>query len=73
MNDSIHIVCPHCHTTNRLFSARLTEHPKCGKCQKALFAGRPVALDTAQFDLHLKKTIFHCLLIFGPNGVVHVK
>lgn len=64
MSNSIHIVCPHCHTTNRLFSVRLTEHPKCGKCQKSLFDGTPVALDAAQFDLHLKKSGIPLLVDF---------
>ena len=64
MSDSIHIVCPHCHTTNRLFSTRLIEHPKCGKCQKSLFDGKPVALDAAQFDLHLKKNGIPLLVDF---------
>lgn len=64
MNDSIHIVCPHCHTTNRLLSTRLVENPKCGKCQKSLFDGKPVALDTAPFDLHLKKNDIPLLVDF---------
>ena len=64
MTDSIHIVCPHCHTTNRLLSTRLVEHPKCGKCQRALFDGKPVALDTALFDLHLNKNDIPLLVDF---------
>lgn len=55
MNDSIYVICPHCQTTNHLLAARLTEHPGCGKCQKALFDGKPVSLDIVQFDIHLKK------------------
>lgn len=64
MTDLIHIVCPHCHTTNRLLSTRLLEYPKCGKCQKALFDEKPVALDAAQFDLHLKKNDIPLLVDF---------
>lgn len=64
MTESIHIVCPHCQTTNRLLAARLTEHPKCGKCQNALFDGKPVALNAAQFDLHLKKNGIPLLVDF---------
>jgi thioredoxin 2 len=45
MNNLIHIVCPSCRTTNRLLSKRLSEHPKCGKCQKSLFNGVPLVLD----------------------------
>lgn len=64
MNDSIHIVCPHCHTTNRLLSTRLVENPKCGKCQKALFDGKPVSLDAARFELHLKRNDVPLLVDF---------
>ncbi len=64
MNDSIHIVCPRCHTTNRLLSTRLVEGPKCGKCQTILFDGKPVGLDEAQFDLHLKKNDIPLLVDF---------
>ncbi|RUR16404.1 thioredoxin TrxC [Legionella sp. km535] len=64
MNNSIHIVCPYCQTTNRLNSERLAEHPKCGKCKKSLFYGMPIALDTAQFDLHLKKNDIPLLIDF---------
>ncbi|MDP3268617.1 MAG: thioredoxin TrxC [Legionella sp.] len=64
MNDSIHIVCTRCHTTNRLLSSRLVEHPKCGKCQNALFDGKPIACDTRQFDLHLKNNDIPLLVDF---------
>lgn len=52
----LHVVCPHCDATNRLSQERLGDGPKCGKCQKALFAGEPVALDGAPFDKHLGKS-----------------
>ncbi|MBL7480786.1 thioredoxin TrxC [Legionella bononiensis] len=64
MNDSIHIVCPHCHTTNRLLATRLVESPKCGKCQTALFDGKPVGVDTEHFDLHLIKNDIPLLVDF---------
>ena len=28
--DPIHVVCPHCHKTNRMPAARLGEAPRCG-------------------------------------------
>ncbi|WP_442947251.1 thioredoxin TrxC [Noviherbaspirillum sp.] len=48
----LHIVCPHCHATNRVPSERLCESPDCGRCHRPLFAGRPVALTAAEFDRH---------------------
>lgn len=52
MSESIHIVCPHCHTTNRVAAARLQDGPTCGKCQKDLFTGQPTDLDAAAFERH---------------------
>lgn len=67
MNDSMYIVCPHCDTTNRLLAKRLVEHPKCGKCQKALFTGKPMALDAARFDRHLKHNDIPLLVDFWAD------
>lgn len=53
MSDALHVVCPHCDATNRLPPQRLGDGAKCGKCQRALFTGAPVALDGARFDKHL--------------------
>jgi thioredoxin 2 len=53
MDESLHIVCPHCDTTNRVISTRLVENPRCGKCKHALFMGRPVELRTSTFQKHI--------------------
>ncbi|KTD45537.1 thioredoxin [Legionella rubrilucens] len=53
MTNAMHLVCPHCHTTNRLPTGRLTAHPKCGKCAEPIFDAKPVALDQAAFERHL--------------------
>ena len=53
MSDPLHIVCPHCTTTNRVPVARAGSGPKCGKCRKALFDGHPVELDEASFERHI--------------------
>lgn len=53
MTESLHIVCPHCHTTNRVRHEQLGSAPTCGTCKKALFDGQPAALDAAAFDKHL--------------------
>lgn len=53
MADSLHIVCPHCHTTNRVRQDDLAKAPDCGSCHKMLFTRHPVALDEAAFDRHI--------------------
>ncbi len=64
MNDSLHIVCPHCHTTNRVRQDDLTKAPDCGQCHQALFTGRPVALDEQSFDKHVQRNQIPVLVDF---------
>ncbi len=52
MSETLTIPCPHCHTLNRVPSARRGEGGKCGHCHKPLFAGHPINLDTAHFERH---------------------
>ena len=51
--DSLHVVCPHCQTTNRVRTAQLGSAPHCGQCHQPLFTGHPVALDAAAFERHV--------------------
>jgi thioredoxin 2 len=53
VTDSVHVVCPHCSTTNRVPRARFEEQPTCGRCKQALFTGHPLELDGAGFERHL--------------------
>lgn len=53
---NLHIVCPHCHSTNRLAEERLTANPQCGKCHQALFQQQPVALNSSNFMQHILKS-----------------
>ena len=63
--DPLHIVCPHCHTTNRVAVANLANAPDCGKCHRPLFTGHPVALDDeAAFDKHLARSQLPLLVDF---------
>ncbi len=55
MNPSLHIVCPHCHTTNRVASDQLARAPTCGQCKLALFDAHPVELDNVSFDKHINR------------------
>ena len=55
MNDTVHVVCPHCFAVNRVPTDRLHQGPNCGKCHQPLFPGHPVELDEARFDAYLTK------------------
>ncbi|MDB5893996.1 MAG: thiol reductase thioredoxin [Rhodoferax sp.] len=63
--DSVHVVCPHCHTTNRVARTQLASDPDCGKCKKALFIGQSLALgDEATFDRHIGRNQIPVLVDF---------
>jgi len=64
MTDSLHIVCPHCHTTNRVARADLTNAPDCGSCHQALFTGKPINLDEAAFERHIARSQIPVLVDF---------
>ena len=55
MNPPLHIVCPHCHTTNRVVHDQLASAPTCGQCKLALFDAHPVALDNVSFEKHISR------------------
>ena len=58
MNESdagnVHVVCPHCNTTNRVPNARLGAEARCGSCKSALFEGHPFELTQSNFDRQIK-------------------
>lgn len=56
MSEPLIVVCPQCHTANRLPAERLADGGSCGKCQARLFSGAPVELDTASFDSHVERS-----------------
>jgi len=60
----LHVVCPHCHTTNRVAFADLAAQPTCGKCQQALFNAHPVSLDEAGFERHVSRSHLPVLVDF---------
>lgn len=64
MTNPRHIVCPHCHTTNRVQMDQLGSAPTCGQCKKSLFDGHPVTLDEAAFDKHISRSHIPVLVDF---------
>jgi len=64
MNDTLHIVCPHCHSINRVLSQKIDGGPTCGRCHRSLFFGEPIELTTATFSRHLERNEIPLLVDF---------
>ena len=64
MSDPLHVVCPHCHTTNRVGAGDLGNEPDCGNCHQPLFTGHPAVLDEAAFQRHLQRSQIPLLVDF---------
>ena len=64
MSDSLHIVCPHCHSTNRVPANKLSAGGNCGKCHQPLFTGKPVNLDNNSFARHINNSHIPVLVDF---------
>jgi len=64
MSETRNIVCPHCHTTNRVQVADLGHAPDCGKCHRPLFTAHPLELDEASFERHIGRNEIPVLVDF---------
>jgi thioredoxin 2 len=53
MTEHLHVVCPSCHTTNRVWRERLGAAAKCGGCKQSLMMAAPYELTAAGFDRHV--------------------
>jgi thioredoxin 2 len=60
----LHVVCPHCHTTNRVRETDLEHDPDCGSCHASLFTGHPVNLSATEFDRHITRSQLPVLVDF---------
>jgi thioredoxin 2 len=67
MTDFLHVLCPSCHTTNRLPNKRLIESPNCGKCKVPIFNGKPITLKQSSFDLHINRNDIPVLIDFWAS------
>lgn len=54
MTEALLIPCPHCHSLNRIPTARLGDAPRCGRCKSPVLPGRPFTIDAAGFAAQLK-------------------
>jgi thioredoxin 2 len=64
MSDALHVVCPHCRTTNRVREGDLAKAPDCGSCHTALFTAHPTELDEAAFERHVNRNDIPVLVDF---------
>ena len=64
MSDPLIVVCPRCHSPNRLPAGRLADGGNCGKCKARLFNGEPVELGAANFDSHAGRSGIPLLVDF---------
>ena len=64
MDDSKHIVCPHCDAVNRIPTDKMGNQPICGKCKKNLFEAHPVELNSNNFDKHITRSDVPVLVDF---------
>ncbi|MBI3562919.1 MAG: thioredoxin TrxC [Gammaproteobacteria bacterium] len=64
MANPVHIVCPHCHSINRLPADKPHERAKCGSCQHKLFDGHPINLGAEHFQRHLQHNDIPLLVDF---------
>ena len=60
----LHVVCPHCHTTNRVHEGDLGLAPDCGSCHQALFTAHPVNLSATEFERHIARSDLPVLVDF---------
>lgn len=67
MADNLHIVCPHCHSTNRLPADKLAAGGTCGKCRQALFTGQPVSVNGENFSRQLNNSDIPLLVDFWAS------
>jgi len=52
----VHVACPKCLAQNRVDAARMSEGPKCGRCEAPLLDDSVVELDDASFDAFVSRT-----------------
>ena len=53
MSETLHIVCPSCHGTNKI--PKSATEPKCGRCKTSLFQTKPIDLTQENYNQHLEK------------------
>lgn len=55
MSETLHVVCVHCDSTNRVPRQRLSDGARCGKCKQALFSGKPAEISESRFQRFVER------------------
>jgi len=53
-NEHLRVVCPACHTVNRVLRERVGPGANCGSCKEPLVSPQPIELAAANFDRHIE-------------------
>lgn len=64
MSDTLHIVCPHCDSINRVPQDKLSAGGKCGRCKQPLFDDQPITLTQTNFSRHISRNDIPVLIDF---------
>lgn len=64
MSASVHLVCPHCDSINRLPADKPALQGKCGQCHKPLFTGHPRELTPQNFETYIQRNDIPVLVDF---------
>ena len=63
-SDALHLVCPHCHGTNRVRASDMAHAPDCGHCHRPLLTGSPTEVDGAALHKHITRSHVPVLVDF---------
>lgn len=67
MSSITELACQHCYAVNRVPSERLSDSPKCGRCHKQLFMGKPLELHEPGINAFLKHNQIPLLVDFWAS------
>jgi len=63
----MHIVCEHCGGTNRIPKHKNHTQAKCGRCKLAIYVGKPVTLNDANFFDYIEKNDLPIIIDFWAD------
>ena len=64
MNDTVHVICPHCHKANRVPRSKLGQSGQCGACKQPLMAGDVAVLGDSSLGGFVSKSDLPVLVDF---------